>query len=244
MAKYSSKDVILLIDGYNVLSNTTTVNSNVEALTEETTGFGDEWAEHTYLGLQKAELSQEGFFDDAAANVNDALNEKQGTDRIYCLGFEGNTIGKNFNGFEGALETKFDRIASRGAIHKANASYLGNGTVEDGKILHALTARTAAGNTQASSVDNGAASADGGNAYLQVTELTLGGYTNVLITVRQSADNVVWEDLQVFVGATLPQTAQRIEVAGVVKRYLAVSYALTGAGVGPSITFFVGFARN
>ena len=244
MAKYSSKDCVLLIDGYNVLGLTTAVTHNAEALTEESTGFGVEWAEHTYLGLQKTELSQEGFFDDATGATNDALNEHQGEERVLCLGFEGNTIGRNFNGFKGALQTKFDRIASREKLHRANAAYIGSGVNEDGKILHALTARTAAGNTQASSVDNGAASADGGNAYLQVTELSLGGYTNVLITVRQSADNVVWEDLQVFVGVTLPQTAQRIEVIGAVKRYLAVSYALTGAGAGPSITFFVGFARN
>lgn len=246
MAKYSSKDIVLLIDGYDVLGLTTTVTHSVEAMTEETTGFGDAAVEHTYLDLQKAELSQEGFFDDAAGATNEALNEKQGDDRVYCLGFEGNTIGKTFTGFKGALETKYDRIAARGTLHKANASYLGNGIVEDGKILHALTARTAAGNTEAAGtrVDNGAATADGANAYLQVTALTLGGYTNVIIKVRESADGTTWSDLETFTAVTAAQIAERKIKAGAIKRYLAVSYSFTGAGADPSITFFVGLARN
>ena len=244
MAKYSSKDCVLLIDGYNVLGLTTAVTHNAEALTEESTGFGVEWAEHTYLGLQKTELSQEGFFDDASGATNDALNEHQGEERVLCLGFEGNTIGRNFNGFKGALQTKFDRIASREKLHRANAAYIGSGVNEDGKILHALTARTADGDTESTPVDNTAASADGGSAYLQVSALTLGGYTNVTITVRESADALVWSDLEVFTVVTFSPTAERIVITGAVKRYLAVSYEFTGAGANPSITFFVGFARN
>ncbi len=243
MAKYSSKDAILLIDGYNVLGTTTTITHSVEAMTEEKTGLGDEWEEHEYLGIQKAELSQEGFFDDASVSVNDALNEKQGEDRSYILGYEGNTIGKNFSGFKGALQSNFNRIASRGALHKANADYMGNGIVEDGKILHALTARTADGDTEASPVDNAAATTDGGNAYLQVTALTLGGYDDVVITVRESSDNVTWNDLDSFT-AVDDTGAERIEIAGTVKQYLAVSYSFTGTGSDPSITFFVGLARK
>lgn len=244
MAKYSSKDCVLLIDGYNVLGLTTAVSHSAEALTEETTGLGVTAAEHEYLGIQKTELSQEGFYDDASGATNEALNEKQGEERVLCLGFEGNTIGQDFNGFKGAMQTKYDRIASRGKLHRANAAYIGSGVNEDGQILHALTARTANGNTQASSVDNGAASADGGAAYLQVSALTLGGYTNVVITVRESADNVAWSNLQAFTAVVASPTAERIAVTGAVKQYLAVSYSFTGAGAAPSITFFVGFARN
>jgi hypothetical protein len=40
-----------------------------------------------------------------------------------CAGFAGNVIGRLFTGFQGALESKFDRIASMGKIHRCNAAY-------------------------------------------------------------------------------------------------------------------------
>ena len=81
MARYSSKDVILLIDGYNVLGQTTELTHGVEALTEETTGFSDTWENHEYIGVQNYDLTQSGFYNDAALSVNAAFNEKQGDDR-------------------------------------------------------------------------------------------------------------------------------------------------------------------
>lgn len=244
MAKYSSKDCVFLIDGYNVLGVTTQIDHSVEAVTEEVTALGDTWETHEYLGLRKAAFSQQGFFDDASGSSNEALNNKQGNERILCLGFENNTIGKNFNGFQGAMQTNFERMASGGALHRANAKYLGDGITEDGKILHALTARTANGNTESTPVDNAAQTTDGGSLYLQVSALVLGGYTDVIIKVRQSDNGSAWEDLETFTAVTVAPAKERKIKAGIVKRYLAVSWAFTGTGNGPSITFFVGLVRN
>lgn len=83
----------------------------------------------------------------------------------------------------------------------------------------------------------------GGAGYLQVTALTLGGYTNVDIRLRDSDDDVTYADLGTFTAVAAAPTAERIEVAGAVERYLAVSYDFTGAGSGASITFLAGFAR-
>lgn len=246
MAKYSSKDCVLLIDGYNVRGVTTQINHSVEALTEETTALGDTWEAHAYLGLQRSDLAQEGFFDDASGLSNDALNGKQGLERVVCLGFEGNTIGRKFSGFQGAMQANFTRIASRGTLCRANANYSGSGIAEDGRILHALTERTAAGNTEGAGtrVDNGAQTIIGGSAYLQVSALTLGGYTNAVIKVRQSADGTTWEDLETFTAVTAAPAKERKVKTGTIKRYLAVSWAWTGTGSGQAITFFVGFVRN
>jgi hypothetical protein len=140
--KYSSKDVVLLIDGYNVLGAMTELTHAAEALTEEVTGLGETWEEHEYIGVQRAEISQSGYFDDASLSVNDAFNGKQGDKRVVCFGVEGNTAGKAFVGLNGALETRFERVASVKGLHKANVGYVVSGKSEDGKILLAYRSRT------------------------------------------------------------------------------------------------------
>lgn len=83
----------------------------------------------------------------------------------------------------------------------------------------------------------------GGAGYLQVTDVTLGGYTNVLVKVRDSADDITYGDLLSFTAVTA-RSAERVAVAGDVERHLAIGWDFVGSGTGQSITFFAGFARN
>jgi hypothetical protein len=247
VSKYSSKDCIFVVDGYNILGVLTDVGHSVEAVLEEDTALGDTWATFDALGINKADLTQEGFFDDDADSVNAALNEQQGVSRIVCLGFEGNTIGKHFTGYQGAMQVDYNRLASIAKLHRCNARYQGSGKAEDGRILHALTARTADGDTELTPVDNTVDTDYGGAVYLQLTALTLGGYTDLTVKVRHSADNVTYDDLTTFTAlVTAPGKERKTIAAGVdsMKRYLAVSWAFTGTGADPSATFFVGAARN
>jgi hypothetical protein len=86
---------------------------------------------------------------------------------------------------------------------------------------------------------------NGGSAYLQVSALTLGGYTNLTVTVKHSLDNVTYTDLQVMTAVTAAPTGIRLVVASgtLVNRYLAAAWAFTGAGSGQSATFMLGFSR-
>ena len=86
--------------------------------------------------------------------------------------------------------------------------------------------------------------ADGGAAFLQVTQLTLGGYTDVTVTIRDSADDAVYGDLVAFTNFTTSPTAERKTVAGTIERYLAQSFAFNGAGSSQSVTYHAGFARD
>lgn len=245
MAKYGSDQVaFFLVDGYSLLGSTTDITEDKEAMTEDTTVLGSAWAAEEATGLRKAHVEQKGFYDDAALGVNAALVSSVGVSRVMCYGFEGNVKGKKFVGFAGALQVAFERVASRGELHKANAKYKGNGAVEDGTILHVLaTQSVASGNSQATSHDSGAGSANGGSAYLQLCGLTLGGYTNAPVWVQHSVDNVTFTDLVAFTPATVAPSAQRVTVAGTVNRYLAMRWALAGAGSGPSMTWMIGFYR-
>lgn len=98
--------------------------------------------------------------------------------------------------------------------------------------------------TAGSSVDDGASSAFGLQAYLQVFAFT---GTDVTIKLQDSADNVTFADLSgaafTQVTSTTPQT-QRIPIsnAATVRRYLKVTTVTTGGFT--SVTFAVAYNRN
>lgn len=245
MTRYGSADVgFLLVGGYNVLSNATSLDDNREAITEETTVLGSAWAEHASVGVKRYTLNQMGYFDDAA-NKSNALLILPGVSRVLSFAPSGNVLGRKFVGSP-MVQAVYDRLISRGELHKANASYQSEDQHDEGIILHEHEAETgASGNTEgADSQDAGASTAAGGAGYLQVSALILGGYTNVTVKIRHSADDVTYADLITFAVVAAAPAAERIEVAGTINRYLAHSWLFNGAGAGNSITYFVGFARN
>lgn len=236
--EYSSKDVaFILVNGYDLRAYSGELSDDIEAMTDERTPLGVAWPQHAYVGVRKAELTQSGWFDDAANASNDALNGNEGTSRVLCYGIEGNTAGRRFIGFSGALQVNYKRILERNKIHRASAKYMGDGQVDqDGVILQPLAAATATYHTELAPVDHGAATTAGGAGYVQVVAFT--GFTSVVVKVRHAA-LTTFADLVTFATVT-GRTAQRLTVAGTVERNLAVSVAVTGTG---SLTLMVGFKR-
>lgn len=248
MARRGSSEVgFLLIDGYDLLGVSTSLTDNLEAHLQEAHGFGESWVKQLPTGTKQAEITQEGFYDDASLSSNDALVGQEGVNRLLCYGLEGNTIGQAFVAYSGAVQASVTRIASRGELHRANASYQGNGIVEEGKILHPHTARTVeAGDTTDAPVVNSAKTTNGGVAYLQVSGLTLDGYTNAVVKILHSTDGDTWSDLVSFSAVTSAPGKERKAVTGDVNKYLAVSWEFTGEPeeAEPEIKFFAGFQRN
>lgn len=246
MAKYSRKDVaFLLFDGYDIVGLSQTLGDSREAILREVTGLGDTWPEHDDTGLRRGEFSTDGFYDDATGATNELLSGQAGVSRIVCYGLEGNTIGRKFTGLAGALTGKYVRTAQLAEFHRARGEWMVSGQVDEGVILHELSAETADGNTEgAESVDSGASSAAGGAGYLQVSAITLDTATNLVVKIRHSADDITYADLITFTAVTA-RGAERKTVAGTVNQHLATSWAWTGgAGAGSTATFLVGFARG
>lgn len=243
MSRFSSADVgFLLADGMNILGDMTDLEDTREAMLEETTVLGDAWQSHAYVGVSRYELQQNGFYNDAENRSNAAL-VSPGASVILCFAPEGNTKGKKAI-CGNLVQVDYKRQISRGALHKAAATYQSEDAEDDAVIIHELAAETADGDTEASAVDGTAQSSSGGVAYLQVTAIDLDGYDDVTIKVLDDADNsgsfselVAFDDVSAI-------GAQRKEVAGTVERYLAVSFAFNGTGTSPSITFMVAFKRN
>lgn len=245
MSTYGSPSVgFFLIGGRNVLGTRTSIDVKVEAPTTDTTVLGATWATHALTGTKRASLAQDGFFDDAAGAINEALCELENTSQVVLIAHEGNVAGKKAFGAAGTFAATYDRKLSVGQFHKASATHIVSGAAEEPVLLTALGARTTAGNTEATPVDAGALTSNGGVAYLGLTALTLGGYTNLIVKVRHSGDNVTYDDLMTFSAATGigAQRLERLDI-GTVHRYLAIAWAWTGSGSGQSATFTVAFAR-
>lgn len=252
MGMYGSDDIaFVMLGGFDLKSNLTDFSDNTEAILEETTVLGDSWQQQGYVGLRRADISMNGFYDDAALASVDALSTRAGTQRVLCYGLEGNTVGQNFVGYAGGMQVNVSRVASRGAFHKLNTQLQGSGAVEQGKIIKTLGAvSSATGNTQATPVDNGASST-GGAGYIQLGALTLDTATAISLWIRHSSDNVTYNNLITFTPTsstgTVP-TAERVATTASVERYLALAYEFgttaASGGASRSATVFAGFART
>ena len=249
MAKIGSPDVgFVLLGGFNLLGVSVTAFEFLHMMeTEEITGSGDKDEAHQKVGLKRGDLKMSGFYEDAAG-LSDAAFISTGSDRVVLIATEGNTVGKIAHGFAGAVEAVYNRILELATLHKADAEFKTSGPMERHVILHTHSSESAAsGNTEGTSVDNSASSALGGAGIVECEDLTLGGYTDVTVKVRDSTDDVVWADLVTFDVISAAKTATRKATASAtetVDRYLSMSWLFNGSGSGQSIKFAVGFARG
>jgi len=247
MARYGFGDIaFFLVGGYDLKGDITEITTDFEELLEETTVAGETAQTWATVGVRRGALSQNGFFNDTTGGLHDRLTANQGQEKVVCVAVAGNTAGRHVICFAGDLQTKYNRRPARGELHKASAEYIATGARADplAVLLATLTARTDVTDSDTSSVD-GLAASTGGRAYLQVTSITLGGYTNVAIKLRDSADNVSFAD--VTGGAFTAVTAigaQALSIAGTIRRYVLVRQNFTGAGTGQTITYAVCLARN
>ena len=244
MGTYDASQVgFFLLDGYSLLPYIEKVtDGGCELQTDTILPLGAATPYEMSLGRVKGSLGMSGFLDDTALASHPALSTRRGASRIAALAPIGNTIGAVFTGAN-VVQTKYDPIADTDRIHRYECG-LACGEFDRGIIIANLAARTTAGDTKSTYTDEtGALSSNGAAAYLEVSALALGGYTNCIVKVAHSTDHTTWADLITFDAVTLAQTAQRKLAVGTVNRYMAVTWTWTGAGAGQSITFAVGAAR-
>ncbi len=248
MTRYSGADVgAVLVDGYSVHSYLTDLDLDVAAVVEESHAFGDGWAESLYAGFRSFTFTQKGFYDDTVLVALDAAVQagNQGQNRVVSLVPATNAWGKRFVGLQGPAQAAYKRTAARGVLHKAQVDFKGSGAVDEGFVHWPLSALTAGASGTGTMWDHGVSSALGGAAYLQVTALTLGGYTNLAGLLQHSADNITYAALATFAVVTAAPAAERVAVAvgATINRYTRFDWSYNGAGAGQSATAFAGFAR-
>ncbi len=129
-------------------------------------------------------------------------------------------------------------MSDQGGVVEVAHSLVADGETYAGVVIDPLTAITA--DTNGTSVDNGAASTNGGWAHLHVTAFT--GLTSDSVIVEHSTNDSVWATLGTFT-LVAGTTSERLEIAPgtTVNRYLRIRDDVTGTG---SCTRIVSFARR
>jgi len=234
------KGVAVFIDEYDFSTYFNDMTATASVDTAETSTFGT--SAKTYItGHADGTISLGGYFESTAS---------VGTDQYFASKLGGATKqkvivlpGGHSNGGRAVMiesdTTSYEVTSPIGDVVGASAEFQSSDGVERGVILSSGSAISATEN--GTSVDNGAASSNGGVGYLSVPTNTRNG--NITVKIQSSADNSTFADLITFtVVSSATATSQRVEVTGSVARYLRVSH--TVAGSTGSATPTVAFARR
>ncbi len=188
-------------------------------------------------GRHSGSLSLDGLYSDGATEFTDIAEEVFGvagsTYMVFPTGYS--TVGADVAMMRGTWATHKIEVGDDGNVSAA-AEVIATSGLEPGRVLHGLTAETATVDT--ASVNHGAATANGGAAYIAVTT---DNFTSATVKVQHSANDSAWSDLLTF-SALSVITSERSAVAlgTAVNQYLRSSIS---AFVGTSMTFAVGFCR-
>ena len=252
MANYGPSDVLVLVGGYNLGIDLFEAPIQTSAVLEETQTFGDSWVEQTPVGLKSGTLTVRGFFDEADNRSNEALVTGLTTqDRVVVATLEGNVQGQTAIAMK-STQQNVVREASRSELHKLSADFVSQGIVDqDALIVQTHVADDTAGVMSDGSLDNTAATTNGGRVYIQATALALGSYTNMQIKLQESSDNGssdAWADVagttSTAITAVPASEVLTIAAGTTIERYTRAFLVLNGSGSSESITALVALARD
>ena len=239
MALFGSPDVgFVLLGGRSLADYLVEIQDTFEAVMEETTGLGvsaDTWAA---VGVNKFEATLKGIYN--STDFVTALEVNTVQEMMYCL--EGNTVGNEGMGVD-SVRAEIVRQATRDSLHRLEASFKATTSADKGLIMADYVARDDQSAVTAT-VDNLASSTLGAVGYLGVSALTLGGYTNIIVKIRDSTDDNTFADLITFTAVTSAPASERATVTGTVNRYAHTSVTWTGSGSGETATYAVIMRRG
>lgn len=235
----AGRNAQILLNGYDVSGAFNDWDLSGEAKMDETTTFGAAVDSTSYTEtLKGAKLGLKGFWDGTAVTGISAILEAalgNVVKSIVCLFPFGSAVGNEMIAFQGDEKTKKLPNKVTGVL-SIQTDFESSTGPEYGVSLHVLQQETVGAN--GTTVDNGAASTNGGSAFLEATAVG----TTMTVNVRHSTDNFGADDT--LLGSFSAQTvigAQRIAFAAgtTVKRYVRITWTQTG-----NTTFAVGLHRN
>lgn len=203
----------------------------------ETTTYGAAGDAKTFIrGLNSGTVTLGGFYDSAAAADGElSTNRTSELSQLVTIGPEGLAIGKVVR-LLASRETSYVVSSPVTDVVAISVDLTVDGILDRGVSLHDLVAEEATANF--ASVDNGASTAAGGLGQLHVTGFS--GFTNVIVRVQHSVDNVVFTDLITFATVT-GAISERVTLAGTINRFLRATLTVIGVG---SVIFQISFGRQ
>lgn len=201
---------------------------------------------HTHIpGLGAAKVTASGLLDlttlDTGVTDHTVLSGAIGVaGSMAWLLPSGAVLGSPCGTVQGTLD-EYKPDIPFGSVVTLDIDLLSKMDVDWGYILHAFAAETTSG--QSASVDNAAASTNGGAINLMVGAVT-GTTPSLTAKVQHSTDNSTWVDLATFTAVTTSRQYQRVVIpAGTtVNRYTRAFWTISGTT--PSIPFHVDVARQ
>lgn len=242
MAFIHGKGAAVLHGVYDLSAFLNNASASGSVETGETTCFGAQ--SKTYVvGLKDGGISVSGLYDAVASGSDVVLYTALGTNDVptTVIPQGSGTLGNRAQ-MIAADATSYEVSTPVADVVSVSAEFQASGGFDGGVLLATLSSRTATENT--TSVDNGAATTNGGVAHIHVTANTRAA-SGTIVKVQHSSDNTTFADLATFTTIGTTTTSERVTVAAgtTVNRY--VRHAITAiGGASGAITHAVVFARR
>ncbi len=249
MTQFGPVSAWLLVGGSNVTGDIYDMGETREQVLEECRPFSggaiEDWDAYKGVGIGKIGLETgQGVYDTRTAGQLEAFQGAGTTRQLVDYGFAGcadpvGNVGNPLTMVDGTYAVKWARKAQRANITMGQASHAVTGVPYEGLVVAGLVARSGNGTTEASYLDYGAGSYGHAIFDIQVTALSLGGGSNVVVTIHSSPDHSAWNLEATSAAITVASTAQRILVTSTIDRYLKATWTFTG-GAAQTCTLMVG----
>jgi hypothetical protein len=230
MSKIAGRWSNIYFAGYDLTGKSNQYEASVEFAEDDMTAFMEE-CENSIPDIPKAIASLTAFLDAAAGASHAALGTPGGyTAKILNILIGANaapTVGDMGIGIS-VDEFKYNTKHQLKNSVLADAAFSGMGGYAPDFNGFVLANSTITNTLTGASVNNGAASANGGVGYLQV--LSVLASDTYVIKIQHSTNNSTWVDLISFVLNGSAIGAERIAVSGNVYQYLRVLATRTGSG--------------
>jgi hypothetical protein len=208
-----------------------------ETDTADSTTFKATW-KSALAGNLGGSISAAGLYDPDETSLPDLFLSLVPAPMTVCPG-AGATLGDAAR-LASVYDTSHKESSPVGGVVAISATFLADGTIGFGRVIHVLSEETSSGNGTA--VDMTAQTTTGGIAQIHATAVTATDTFD--ITIEDSANGTSgWATIGTFSSITAAG-AERIVIAGTIKQYLRVVTDVTDVSGTPAITFVVALART
>lgn len=237
------KNISFFVNGYNIADALTgfTFTADGEELDATTVASSGAFREYVQ-GFKEGSLEGNGIFDSDTVNldeIHDILSAAytSGSDQNILVSRGTIVVGDPAIMMTGG-QMKYDIPVDVGGLIFSNANWRANSGIKFGRWL--ANVQLNSGTTNGTSVDNGAASSNGGT--LQV-HLFNDDATDADFKLQHSTDDSVWADVTgaVINNLSATHTSGSVTVTGTINRYTRLVSVITG---GDTFLVSAAFARG
>lgn len=234
MAFVHGKSTAVLLNGVDISTLFHNADISAEVDAAETTTFGSNWKSYI-AGQAGATIALSGYFDPTSNVAWATILDDPGGVLIVAPG--GLALGGATRQVK-LLTTTYTEGAPIGGVVTFDWDVQADGAIGYGNVIAASAAITT--DTNGAAYDGGAATTAGGVADLHVSSVSASD--SIVVTIEDSANGTSgWATIATFASKSAPG-AERVLIAGNIRRYTRAVYDVTGAAV--SIVCTVALSRH